>query len=453
MQWGSAGVRGAPPPVGSCILCRVAVHTIEEAASALGEGAAAPLILMLANGTQPASLPLSPPAELGRRIQAGGQTHEVSDERMSRDHAVVSWDNGGWRIRDLDSRNGTYVDGERITGETRREGDAILRLGHTLFALLADGRGHPAPEGEHVIGPEVARAYEQIRRHASDDLLLLYGEPGSGKEAAARLYHASGPRAGGPFVAVNCAAIPDGVAERLLFGAKKGAFSGAIEASGHFQMASGGTLFLDEVADLDAGVQARLLRYVETREVVPLGATTGAPIALGIVAASHRELRVAVKEHRFREDLFHHLTRQTVSLPPLRERRVDVVRLVQRELAAAGPVLPHPRLLEACCLRPWPGNIRELRAAVRRAAAIAIAEQREQVRPDDLDPIAGKAVTLTGETAVDRPLPLAELDKDAVIQALARANGVVSVASRILGVHRTQLYRLMAKHGIARDDI
>ena len=452
MQWGSGGVRWRPRRARSCILCGVSVQTIDDVSSAPGEAAATPMILMLATGTQPAALALPPPAELGRRILAGGQSHEVGDERMSREHAVVSWEDGGWQIRDLDSRNGTYVDRERISGAARREGDAILRLGHTLFALLADGRGHPAPEGEHVVGPELSRAHEQIHRHAGDAILLLHGEPGSGKELAARLYHAAGPRRAGPFVTVNCAAIPDGVAERLLFGGRMDAFAGAIEAIGHFQMASGGTLYLDEIADLDAGVQARLLRFVETGEVAPLGASTGTPLDLGLVAASHRELRAAVKERRFRDDLFQRLARQTVSLPPLRERRVDVARLVQREVAAAGPLVPHPRLIEACCLRPWPGNIRELRAAVRRAAAIALAEGHDLVRPDDLDPIAGKAATLTGETAVDRPLPIAELDKDAVIRALARANGVTSVASRLLGLHRAQLYRLMARHGIARDE-
>jgi transcriptional regulator with PAS, ATPase and Fis domain len=426
---------------------------MDDVSSAAGEAAAAPGIVMIATGTQRAALLIAPPAELGRRILAGEQSHEVADERMSRDHAVVSWEDGMWRIRDLDSRNGTFVDGERISGEVRRRGNAMLRLGHTLFVLLADGRGHPAPEGEHVVGPELARAFDQIRRCAGEGMLLLHGEPGSGKELAARLYHDSGPRRAGAFVAVNCAAIPEGVAERLLFGAKKGAFSGAIEAIGHFQMAAGGTLFLDEVADLDPAVQAKLLRVVETREVVPVGATTGTPLELGIVAASHRELRAAVAERRFRDDLYHRLSRVTVHLPPLRDRKVDLARLVQREVAAAGDALaPHPKLLEACCVRPWPGNIRELRAAVRRAVAVAVAAGRGVVRAEDLDPTAGKPVTLTGETAVDRPLPPAELDKDAVIKALARANGVVSVAARHLGLHRTQLYRLMARYGIARDD-
>jgi len=440
--------------VGSCIVSGVPVQTIDDVSSALDEGAAAPAIVMIATGTQPAALVIAPPAELGRRIVSGEVSHEVSDERMSRDHAVVTCDRGMWLIRDLESRNGTFVDGDRISAEVRRRGDVILRLGHTVFALLADGRGHPAPEGEHVIGPELARAHEQIRRCAGGDMLLLHGESGSGKQLAARLYHDSGPRRGGPFVAVNCAAIPEGVAERLLFGARKGAFSGAIEAIGHFQMAAGGTLFLDEVADLDPAVQAKLLRVVETREVVPVGATTGTPLELGIVAASHRELRAAVAERRFRDDLYHRLSRITVHLPPLRERKVDLARLVQREVAAAeGGLGLHPKLLETCCVRQWPGNIRELRAAVRRAAATARAAGRNIVRADDLDPTAGKPVTLTGDTAVDRPqLPPTELDKEAVISALARADGVVSVAARNLGLHRTQLYRLMARYGIARDE-
>jgi transcriptional regulator with PAS, ATPase and Fis domain len=432
----------------------VPVQTIDDVSSALDEGGAMPAIVMIATGTQPAALAIPPPAELGRRIAAGEVSHEVADERMSRDHAVVTWERGMWRIRDLDSRNGTFVDGERISGEVRRGGDPILRLGHTLFLLLADGRGHPAPEGEHVVGPELARAYDQVRRHAGSDTLLVHGESGSGKELAARLYHDAGPRRAGPFVAVNCAAIPEGVAERLLFGAKKGAFSGAIEALGHFQMASGGTLFLDEIADLDAAVQAKLLRAVETREVVPVGATTGTPLELGIVAASHRELRAAIAERRFRDDLYYRLARVTVHLPPLRERKVDLARLVQREVATAeGALSPHPKLIEACCLRPWPGNIRELRAAVRRAAAAALAAGRDVVRADDLAATDGLPVgSPTADTAVDRPLTPAELGKDAVVAALARANGVVSVAARNLGLHRTQLYRLMVKHGIARDD-
>lgn len=428
----------------------VPIQTIDEGSSGLGKGAAVPMILLLATAGQPMALVLPPPAELGRRIVAGGEAHEVGDERMSRDHAAVAWEDGAWTIRDLDSRNGTFVDGERISGEVRRTGDVLLRLGHTLFALLADGRGHPAPEGEHVVGPELARVHDRIRSLSGGDTLLIYGEPGSGKDLAARLYHEAGPRRAGPLVAVNCATIPVGVADRLLFGAQKG----AIEVFGHFQMASGGTVFLDEISELDPGAQDRLLRAVRTREVVPVGATSGTPLGLGIVAATHDESATEAGQRRLREDLHEHLARASVYLPPLRERRVDLARLVQREIASVGRTLvPHAKLVETCWLRPWPGNIRELRAAIRRAATTARAAGRDVVRADDLGATDGMpSGTPTSETAVERPLPPAELGRDEVTDALARANGVVSVAARILGVHRTQLHRLMVKYGLARDD-
>jgi transcriptional regulator with PAS, ATPase and Fis domain len=431
-------------------------ETIDDLSSAVDSEPAVPGFVMVATGRRTTALASPVPADLGRQVTAGGHVHEIDDERMSRDHATVRFERGLWVIADRDSRNGTFVDGERITGEVRRRGDIVLRLGHTVFVLLTDWRGHPAAtDGAHVVGPELQRTYAQIQRHATADTLLIHGESGSGKELAARLYHDAGPRRGGPFVAINCAAIPEGVAERLLFGAKKGAFSGAIDALGHFQMANGGTLFLDEIADLDAAVQAKLLRVLETREVVPVGASAGITLDLGIVAASHRELRAAVADNRFREDLFYRLARSTVHLPPLRERKVDIARLVQREIAAVDRKLaPHAKLVEACCLRAWPGNVRELCAAVRQAADAARAGGRDVVRVDDLAVTAGQPVGgIQGETSVDRPKAApAELDKEGVVAALARANGVISVAARALGLHRTQLYRLMEKYGLARDD-
>jgi len=436
-------------------------RTVDDVSSTGHDEPAAPAIAMVASGTAAASLVVAVPAELGRRISAGGTTHEIDDERMSRDHAVVSCERGLWVIADRDSRNGTFVDGERVHGEVRRRGDVVLRLGHTVFVLVERGAGHGGEQGggrqgaaDPVVGPELAEVYELVRRHAASDTLLIHGESGSGKELAARLYHQAGPRSAGPFVAINCAAIPEGVAERLLFGSRRGAFSGAIDAIGHFQMAHGGTLLLDEIADLDLAVQAKLLRVLETREVVPIGATAGAPVELGVVAASHRELRQAVAERRFRDDLYYRLAHATVHVPPLRARKVDIARLVQREVAVAGARLaPHARLVEACCVRPWPGNVRGLCSAVRQAAGVALAAGRDVVRLEDLPAAAGMSIDAPGEPAPERPRAAAgELDKDAIVAALARAGYVVSVAARALGLHRTQLYRLMEKHGIARTD-
>ena len=434
-------------------------RTADDVPSITEEEPPVPAIVMVAKGSAPASLVLPVPAELGRWIAAAGKTYEIDDERMSRDHALVTSERGLWVISDRDSRNGTFVDGERIQGEVRRRGDIVVRLGHTVFILLGNGRGH-AERGEdpadQVIGPELARTYAEIRRHAASDALLIYGEAGSGKELAARVYHQAGPRSAGPFIAVNCSAIPEEMAERLLFGSKKGAFSGAVDAIGHFQRAHGGTVFLDEVADLDPAVQTKLLRVLETHEVIPVGATTGTPIEVGIVAASHRELRQAVFERRFRDDLYYRLALTTVEIPPLRARKVDIARLVQREVAAVDRKLtPHAKVVEACCTRQWPGNVRELRNAVRQAASAASAASRDIVRLEDLATTAGMPLGAPpGETAVERPRPAAagELDKDTVVAALARANNVVSIAARALGLHRTELYRLMEKHGIARGD-
>jgi transcriptional regulator with PAS, ATPase and Fis domain len=443
-------------------------HTVDDVSNATDDGPPVPAIVMVASGAEPAHRVLAVPAELGRQIVAGGETYEIADDRMSRDHAVVAIDRGTWVISDRDSRNGTFVDGERISSELRRRGDLVVRLGHSVFILVEDARGHAAqtaadddPDAAPVVGPELARVYDDIRRLAGNDALLVHGESGTGKELAARLYHDAGPRKAGPFIAVNCAAIPEGVAERLLFGSKRGAFSGAIDAVGHFQMAHGGTLLLDEIADLSAAVQAKLLRVLETREVVPVGATTGTRVEIGVVAASHRELRHAVAERRFRDDLYYRLALATVHVPPLRARKVDIARLVQREVAAVRRTLaPHAKLIEACCLRPWPGNIRELRGVVRQAAHQALTAGSDTVRLSDLPATAGIPVTALGssprsptvELPAGRRPAAAELDREAIVAALASAHYVVTTAARTLGLHRTQLYRLMDKHGIARTD-
>jgi DNA-binding NtrC family response regulator len=434
----------------------VAQPTIEDVSSVASPEISSPAIVMIASGTTPHALGFAPVGvvQLGRHITSGDFTAEIDDERVSREHATVEWQAGGWRIVDLDSRNGTFVDGVRLAGELYRAGDLVLRLGHTVFVLVRDGRGHLAPrdDGAMVIGPELSRAYDAIRRHATDrasDTLLVHGESGSGKELAARLYHDTRTPTG-PFIAVNCATIPEGVAERLLFGSKRGAFSGAIDAVGYLQSAHGGTLFLDEIAELDPAVQAKLLRVLETRDVVPIGATSPVAVQIAVVAASHRELRAAMGDKQFRDDLYYRLARVVIHLPPLRARKIDAARLAVRELAAVDRRLSaHAKLIEACCIRAWPGNVRELRGAVGQAAREALAGGRDVVRVTDLPPHAGLVAGAAEPQTADPPAPT--LDKASVLAAIASADGVLSVAARALGVHRTQLYRLMEKLGISRE--
>jgi transcriptional regulator with PAS, ATPase and Fis domain len=241
----------------------------------------------------------------------------------------------------------------------------------------------------------------------------------------------------------------------MLFGTRRGAYTEAANQPGYLQSAHGGTLFLDEIADLPLDVQPKLLRVLEGREVTPLGATTPVAIDVGIVAASHRALRVGIAEKRFREDLYFRLAQPTVYLPPLRARKVDIARLVVRELARTDRKLcAHAKLIETCCTRPWPGNIRELLGAVRNAGKQALANGRDVVKPEDLPENAGLyIVSSESETARDKPKQKSEGDvtKAEAEAALASTQGNVTQAAKKLGLHRNGLNRVIAKFGIIRN--
>jgi DNA-binding NtrC family response regulator len=408
----------------------------------------------------PAPMLEARPIGAGQRVvlgrDAGG--FELPDERISREHVAVSFDEGLFVLEDLGSRNGTFVDGVAIEGQLRTPPVRVIRAGQTLAFLDRNvGRffgASIAVSEAGVVGPTLRAALDQIARAAQvSPTLLILGESGSGKEMAARAFHRAGPHQAGPFVPVNCAAIPEGVAERLLFGARKGAFSGADDAEGYVQAADRGVLFLDEVGELDLAVQAKLLRFVETREVLPLGASTPRTINLRLVAATHRDLRESVAAGSFRADLYYRLAASLVHLPALRERPEDVPWLAARELSRVSPVLrPHVKLIEACLLRSWPGNVRELLGELRQAAERAAADKSEVVRAQHLSATAGAAVA---PSAAERPgsdaRGSAAPGKDAIIAALAAHKGNIAATARALNLHRTQLYRAMKKHGIEGD--
>jgi transcriptional regulator with PAS, ATPase and Fis domain len=405
-------------------------------------------------------------AVIGREIERPGGLLELPDGRASRRHAELRYAGGMWKVRDLGSHNGTYVDGRRIDSETSAPDGVIVRAGHSLFWLLGDGaawRDDAVDIDDGVVaGPRSRAVEEEIVGAARSATLLVLGESGSGKERAARTYHDAGPRASGPFVGVNCAAIPESVAERLLFGAKRGAYSGAEDAVGYVQAAHGGTLFLDELGDLGLPLQAKLLRVLETREVWPVGASKGTPVELGVVAATHHDLRRAVAEGRFREDLYYRLAKPAVIVPPLRERKDEIPALAAMVVAQTDRSLRlHPRLLEVLVTRRWPGNVRELIHEVRVAAIAARTAAAQDVRPEHLAPDAGQrlkeAVAGLGAAGpasrsdeAPRSRPLAELTKEELVAAIEAASGNLSAAARALGLHRTQLYRLMERHGIER---
>ena len=366
----------------------------------------------------------------------------ISDPKLSRRHVELRRDGSA---RDLGSRNGSSGDGLPLGDAPRvvrvvRAGDTICVLLRDVSALVA---GAVEVRDDAVIGPTLRAAYDAIAAAARDGSgVHLTGETGSGKELAARHFHARGPRASGPFVAVNCAALPGSLAERLLFGARRGAYSGAdTDTEGHLQAADGGTLFLDEVAELSLEVQAKLLRALESREVLPLGATRPRAIDVRVVSATHADLRSAVTAGTFRQDLYFRLARPAIALPPLRERPEDIPWLVCGALARQQPPLAaHVSLVEAALLRPWPGNVRELVTEVADAARRARTAGAARVEAEHLADDAGQS--LEGEPAASP-----SLDDAAIDAALARANGNVSQAARELGLHRTQLRRILARRG------
>ncbi|KAB2318683.1 sigma-54-dependent Fis family transcriptional regulator [Betaproteobacteria bacterium SCN1] len=276
---------------------------------------------------------------------------------------------------------------------------------------------------------------------ASDTTVLIGGETGTGKEVVARLLHRHSARANGPFVAVNCAAIPADLIESELFGHVRGAFSGAhADRAGRFREAGGGTLLLDEVGDMPLALQAKLLRVLQEREVVPVGAGRAYPVDVRVIAASHRALADEARAGRFREDLYYRLDVFPIHLPPLRERAADLPTLAAHFLRPYGK-RPAQAALDRLARHAWPGNVRELRNVLERAALTA---RGSTIGPDDLALGGGSG----GDEAVPWDAPLTEavawLETRMIRRALDRAGGNVSEAARALGISRQQLYRKLA---------
>jgi transcriptional regulator with AAA-type ATPase domain len=388
--------------------------------------------------------------ELGR-MELGDQ--DALDPSISRAHVRIGIDGAGWKVTDLESRNGTFVNASRIAGETFAPSGSIVRAGGALLITAADilpFKDHDLGVRDGVVGgPGLRSVLESIALAGGVRMvrcLLITGETGSGKEIAAKTFHAFGQKPGAPFAAVNCATIPKELAERLLFGSRRGAFSGATDARGHVHAADGGTLFLDEIAELPSEVQSKLLRMLETHEVLRLGATTYEPLDVRVCAATWRDLRREVGAGRFREDLYFRVAQTEVRLPPLRERIEEVPWHIQQVLEESGlePQLSATApFVEECSRRAWPGNVRELRAEVRRAAATAIALGSSLLTADDVSATAGKSIPRFEAPPSSRGFP-----DDEVAAALAAEGGNVVSAARRLGVHRNKVRRWLERHRV-----
>jgi transcriptional regulator with PAS, ATPase and Fis domain len=311
--------------------------------------------------------------------------------------------------------------------------------------------------GMEIIGqsPAIRHVNELIDRFAkTDEPVLVTGESGTGKELAARAIHARSRRPSGPFVAVNCAAIPATLVASELFGYEKGAFTGAnARTKGQIEHAHGGTLFLDEIGDMPLDLQGHLLRFLEDRRIVRVGGRETIDVDVRVVAATNVRLAEAIGDGRFREDLYYRLNILTLPLPPLRERRDDISLLAEhfsREAAARYDRAVSgiaPTAMTALLEHGWPGNVRELMAVIRRAVVIA---DGPEITPADLIGLDGLATRVRVDAApvIARPAPGSDAERAALMTALAANGENVSLAARDLAVSRVTLYRMLRRHGI-----
>jgi sigma-54 dependent transcriptional regulator, acetoin dehydrogenase operon transcriptional activator AcoR len=400
----------------------------------------------------------------------------ISDARVSREHARFRPGEASYVIEDLGTRNGTFLNGRRLSRPSSLLANDVVAIGDTLLVVDQDVDPDLLPAREEETGTSVVEclgisyAAQSIRRAIAtaasvNGPALLLGPTGSGKEIAARAIHRLSPRSVSPWVAVNCGAIPADLAEAELFGAKKGAFTGADrDRDGAFVQAANGTIFLDEIGDLPPPVQVKLLRVLEDGVVQPLGAREAAKVDVRVIAATHKDLA----DTSFRRDLFARISGWVLELPPLAGRRSDILLLWNH---FAKPALPmSAQFAEALLLHGWPMNVREVRKLAERVSSLSSGARRLELShlPEAMQRRIRAREASAGEAPADPPRapsggdPPAEPDetqipdREALEAALMRARGNVSRAALKNGWHKTQVYRWLKRYGIDpksfRDD-
>jgi transcriptional regulator with PAS, ATPase and Fis domain len=380
----------------------------------------------------------------------------VADPAMSKFHCEIRIADGAAFVRDLGSRNGTFVDRVPVIEAPLRDG-ALLMLGRTQLRFDVGARQHEIPLSARDRFGRLRGASIPMRAAfalleaaaASQSTVLLQGESGTGKDLAAESIHLESARRDGPFVVVDCGAIPGTLLEAELFGYEAGAFTGASAARiGAFEAASGGTLLLDEIGELALELQPKLLRAIDRRDIQRIGSTRRIPVDVRVVAATNRNLKEEVNARRFRSDLYFRLAVLVVRMPPLRERTIDIPLLVEAILADLGDrgspmarALSKGELLPELLRHAWPGNVRELRNYIE----ACVVRQERALEPASSD-----------EPRIDVTLPLRtvreqwlrHVERRYLEQLLAAHGNNVSAAARVAGVDRVHLHRLLSRAGL-----
>lgn len=440
-----------------------------------GSGPVAGLILLYAESW--ARLPAAFPFRKERMVigREPGVELELEVPAVSRRHAEIGWANGAFHVRDLGSRNGVIVNGRRVQGaplddcDELRIGDAIFKFverdaeqyeSYRLDGSMTKGTLRRAAQPSLLVGGlQMDRIVAELERVAATPLsVVLRGASGTGKEVVASELHRLSGRPG-RFGAVNCAAIPALLLESELFGFKRGAFSGADrDKPGLIRAADGGTLFLDEIGDMPIDAQAKLLRVLQAKEVLPLGATAPERVDVRVVSATHRDLGKMQREGRFREDLFARLNEYEVFLPPLHERKEDVYVLARSFLARAGR--PNYELsfpfMTGLLQHDFPYNVRELEACIKRSVALSEGPiLGPQVLPEAVKEAMtdyGKSHSLVPPVRPSEPSTLTVPSEAELRALLVDHQGNVAAVGRELGKARMQIHRWMKRYGIAVDE-
>jgi transcriptional regulator with PAS, ATPase and Fis domain len=387
-----------------------------------------------------------------RAVDGGDRLRlDLPDRWISTQHARLMRAGDRWAIEDEGSRNGSRVNGERVERKVLSDGD-VVECGGTFLVLRRSEGLEPCaapvaqrPEALRTLSPAFDQELNVLRKVARSPIpILILGDSGTGKEGVANAVHALSGR-NGPFVAVNCGAIPATLIESELFGSKRGAFSGAEDRVGLVRSADGGTLFLDEVAELPLSSQAALLRVLQEKEIVPLGGTRAIPVDVRVVAATNRPVAELVEDERLRPDLYARLSGYELRLPPLRERREDlgllIAALVARHDPSGAPRTLSRAAAEALFSHDWPLNIRELEQCL--AAALAVA--RDEIGLEHLPRSVRESAARSSEGVAG--------ERDRLVTALQRHGGNLSAVARELATSRSQLYRLLTRHAIRPEEM
>jgi DNA-binding NtrC family response regulator len=390
----------------------------------------------------------------------------LCDRFMSSAHAELRRDWSGWRVRDAGSKNGIFVNGAPVAEAPLRDRD-VLEVGGTMFVFRDQAWRAPDADVELALEPGATGPWttmslpltglfgELAKIAATTAPLLIRGASGTGKDVMARAVHERSGRVG-PFVAVNCGAIPESLVESQLFGHRRGAFSGADrDYPGLIRTADRGTLFLDEVAELPASAQAALLRALQEGEVLPVGATRPVAVDARLVAATHQDLAQMVEDGAFRQDLYARVRGFDLELPALADRREDLGLLIATVLRRiAGERAPATKFARSAARAlfnyDYPMNVRELEHALRAAHALTADEIELEHLPATMHIAAANRVVRAASER--RPAPIPDDRRQAIERELRLAAGNISAAARALGLSRVHLHRLLAKLGIDPSD-